>query len=120
MKPVLHSLHSPDVDLGLLPTVAAENVWFLVQALIGADTGVGSETFDFIVCTPESLATEARRDKSVGGRGYLVAASPTEESIAASVRELCEGVERPSWAEVAAQLNRYMWWEFDDYKQKPQ
>jgi Immunity protein 8 len=88
-----------------------------MRADIGPVGGDGADTFTFEVCTPRGLA---RRFDDEGrpfwSRGVLMVERFTWEAVEAALHQRVRAVEGRDWAEVAEKLNRFMLWEFEDYR----
>jgi hypothetical protein len=112
----LHYLHSPDaVDLGAFAPEDPTTVGILVQAMIGPAGKAGSESFDFLVCTPNWLQAQLRDHGAMMGRHHLIVDEYDFGKVEASIRALCDGAIGPDWNSVASYLGRYGKWEFEDY-----
>jgi hypothetical protein len=95
-----------------------------VQALIGSDDSVEADSFDFTVCSPKWLATNAEQLRDAEDdllpasvlidRGIWLMASWSPRDVETSIRRLCEHVSPgPDWGTVADRLGRWMPWEYD-------
>lgn len=116
----LHYLHSPDAfDLRAFAPEDPTNVGIVVQAMIGPDDGAASESFDFLVCTPNWLKAQLRTDGARVGRHHLIVDAFDFAMIEASIRALCDRAAGPDWKSVASYLGRYGKWEFEDYDAIP-
>ena len=112
--PVLYGFYSPDLDRGGLPP-DRESCAVPVSAEIGP-AGGGSETFSFMVVTPDRvLAGDGVR----WGRGLLVVDRFSWEAVEGALTKLLMFADRPSWKESAQQLAKEMHWEFDGYRTQP-
>jgi hypothetical protein len=87
-----------------------------MQAEIGPVGVKGGDTFNFEVCTPSALASRLDADgRPYWARGTLIVRSFARESVEAALNQYVRSVEGDDWAELAAKLNRFMRWEFEDY-----
>jgi hypothetical protein len=88
-----------------------------MQAEIGPVGEVGADTFDFVVCTPQGLA---RRFDSEGrpfwSRGTLVVERFAWQAVEAALHQRVHSVDGGDWPAIAANLNRFLRWEFEDYE----
>ncbi len=113
MRPELKSLHSPDLEEGHLPDDPACAEVF-VQALIGPASGPGDESFNLTIATPAALAdSEGTR----WGHGLLIVESFSWEGARGAIEKLLRHCEGETWSDVAGRINRYLDWEFDNYKE---
>ena len=111
----LRWLHSPDLsDLERGTPADPECFCLLVQAMIGEHGTDGSESFSFLVCTPQWLARELEETGVVVGRPYLFMARYDYGLLLRTIAELCDEAEGPDWETVAARLGRYSLWERED------
>jgi len=112
VTPQLLSIHSPDLGVGESPA-DPKNCRLLVQATIGpAGTGQG-EVFDFVVVTPQALPAAGLPR---WGRGVLLMEEFSWATVDRHLQRLLARVSRPSWSEVASELNKELLWEFDSYQ----
>ena len=110
--PEIRSIHSSDLEPPNVPEDAFDCEVFF-QAFIGPKDGEGEEAFNFSVVTPARLA----RDSGLRwGRGTLIVAAFEWSSVAQALAKLLADCARPTWGEVAAELNKCLLWEFDSYK----
>jgi hypothetical protein len=117
MKAELKRLHSPDLqDLRSFASATPERFSVLVQAMIGPAGEDSSESFDIVVCSPESLAQEAA-EGPVLGLHRIVMARFDFAALASIIRDFCERCEGATWPEVAHRVARLGRWEFEDYRE---
>ena len=117
MRAELRWLHSPDLlDLEHDTPADPECFCLLVQAMVGERGTDGSESFGFLVCTPQWLAREVAEAGYVLGRPYIFMARYDYGLLLRVITELCDEAEGPDWATVAARLGRYGLWEREDIK----
>lgn len=115
MKAALKGYSSPDVDS--LTDYKPENrksFGFLLQLLVGLEDHEGYETFDVIVCTPKWLTDTHSKGEVVIGRHYLIVFEYNFERIMEEIEafiDLCTG---ETWHEIALQVGRLGYWEFED------
>jgi hypothetical protein len=104
------------VDAQSLPP-DPEDCRILMYADIGPADADGGDTFTFEVCTPRGLATRLDRDgRPFWARATLVVQTFSWEAVEAALYQYVHSVEGDTWAEVAERLNRFMAWEFEDYR----
>jgi hypothetical protein len=117
VKAVLRALHSPDADD--LPNWRPpdEETWeIFVQAFLGPSDGPGEESFDFTVSSAAPLSAEAEAAGHAWTGSRLILGRWNYAGVERAVIDLCEECEGPDWSAVAAQLARYMDWEFTNYR----
>lgn len=80
--------------------------------LIGPAGGDGEESFDVFVCTPEWSSSPSKREKAPRA---LVIDEMNVHKIEEILRARVDAVEGQSWGEIAAELSKFSYWEFDGY-----
>lgn len=104
---------SPDADVR---TLDGRLESLLVHLMIGPERGPGEESFDAVACTPGWRARFVDPDDAEQNEYLIVLDRVDLASIEAFVRKFLENVERPTWIELAAELDRIGRWEFLDYR----
>src|SRR5271167_4174853 len=94
----------------------ADNFSVALRLTIGPTDSAGDESFDLIVCSPSSLEKECERDGFVLGRHRLVVCRYDFGLLQRILVKLVERCEGDTWQDVAAKLNRFAYWEFEDYE----
>lgn len=84
------------------------------EAIIGLEESEGGDIFSFEVCSPTWLERRCR-GKANFIRHVLVVNEYEETAIKSAVNDLVRGICGENWAEIAKQLARHMFWEFEDY-----
>jgi hypothetical protein len=110
--PELRHILSPDLEPPALPEDPADCA-IPFEALIGARGGEGAEAFAFTAVTAAYLR------HSVGptwGRGYLILEVFSWETVVHALALLLAHCARPTWQEVAGELNKELHWEFDIHR----
>ena len=116
MRAVLRRLHSPDVyDLAAFRSSEKDNFAFLLQILVGPDTGPGEESFDVFVCTPRWLLDNHSDEEIVIGTHKLIMFSYDYERLYRFIQEKLSEARGSNWQELASRLARLGRWEFEDY-----
>lgn len=115
VRPILKSISSTELARHELPD-NPDNCRVAACAAIGSDVGVAADDFYFDVETeiPESpleANTYFRWDN-----GILVVRSFSWETVERALQHTLEGIEGPTWHDVAVRLGRIMDWEFDGYQ----
>jgi Immunity protein 8 len=90
----------------------------LTRMVVGPADTVGEESFDVTVCTPQWLAECCREQGGIyNPRHHLVVT--LEEFDKTRLRAWLEArvarVEATTWGEIAAQIGRLAYWEFEDF-----
>ena len=116
MKARLEGIYSVDLPSGP-PGLPADprDCWLVVQAEIGPETGQGTDTFTFYVCTPERLQRLLQVAPCQTGRHLLIVEQFDWAVIDLVIRDLLGSLSAQSWEQLAAKIGRYGLWEFEDY-----
>lgn len=112
MKAELKRLHSPDADLsgGSLPADA-----LFVQLMIGPADSPGEESFDVMVCTPQSRQSVVDPGDPES-ESYLVVVDRIDAGLIQEyVQDYLQDLEAPTWQELAQEIGKLGKWEFQDY-----
>jgi hypothetical protein len=107
--PEIRHIHSPDLEPPAMPDDPSDCEIFF-QAFIGPKDGDEEEAFNFSVVTPVRLA---RDPEARWGRGKLIVLAFEWPVMAQALAQLLAHSARPTWGEVAAELNKELLWEFD-------
>lgn len=105
--PEIRDIHSPDLEPPTLPDDPAECA-VRFRAVVGPRGGPEAEAYSFTVVTPARLARSA---DPVWGRGHLIIPVFDWALVIQAVALLLARCVRPTWDEVAAELNRELRWE---------
>jgi hypothetical protein len=111
--PELKSLVSPDLENDRFP-IDPEDCEVSLEAQIGVAGQPGGDLFQFSAVTPRALL-RAHLDRR-WGRGLLILDRFSWRSCEDAIHNLLSHCSRPTWAEVAASLNKELQWEFENYR----
>jgi hypothetical protein len=111
MTPRIFALMSSDLAEGALPPDPS-NCSVILTATIGPTDGNGGDNFDFEVVTPPYLQ---EHPAVRWGRGMLLVETFSWTTVRAMLDRLLAHAVRPTWNEVAAELNKELRWEYDNY-----
>lgn len=78
---------------------------------------MGEESFDVTVCSPEWLAERCREQGFVVGRHHLVVDEFNVGAVLDTLSKLVQNCHGETWQEVAEQVSRIGYWEFEDYRE---
>jgi hypothetical protein len=88
-----------------------------IDAYIGPTDGRGEEVFSFTVCTPAAIERQlARDDRPYWARSTLIVRRYSREAVDAALNQFVRSLSGADWDELALKLNRFLRWEFEDYK----
>lgn len=115
MRAMIKRFHSPDV-FQLSQYAPTGPFGFLLQVMACPDDGMGEESFDMILCTPEWLTMDMAGNRFRWGRHHLFVEEYDWPAIERFLRATFEAVEGDTWDEIAEELGRYGRWEFEDHR----
>jgi hypothetical protein len=107
VHPELRGIRSLDLEPPTLPPDPRDCA-VRFEVLIGPHGGTESESFAFTAVTPGHLARIAG---ARWGRGSLMLAQFDWESVTRAIAQLLVASARPTWDDVATELNRVLDWE---------
>src|SRR5688572_11497123 len=107
----LKSLGSADLANGAMPADPA-HCRVSMTATIGSEGTDGGDLFYFTVVTPKALLS----DEPVWGRGLLIVPTFSWLAVTRLLDRLLRHASRETWQASAAELNKELLWEFDNYK----
>ncbi len=117
MRAELKYLHSPDVsDLANYSPTELDNFSILIQAIIGPQENEGGESFDFVFCTLKYVESLMEKDPFLFGRGYIIVKKYEYNLIKKIIQDLCNRTFGNDWNTIANKINRFGYWEFEDYQ----
>lgn len=88
-----------------------------IRLLVGPDDGEGEESFDLTVCSPSWLAERADEEAVYDARHHLVVVAFDFQLLENYLKRRVEACRGTSWDEVAQQVARLGYWEFEDYRE---
>lgn len=109
--PELRDIQSPDLVPPGLPADPTDCA-VRFQALIGPRGDGPAEAFSFLVVTPGHV----RRTGALWGRGHLFVESFDWRTVVEAIALLMAQCARPTWEEVAAELDKQLRWQFDVHR----
>ncbi|WP_348804212.1 Imm8 family immunity protein [Gordonia sp. VNQ95] len=116
MKAEIKSWYSADVDVATYQSQDPGNDAVSVRILCGPLGQPGEESFDILVCTPDSLKPELEAGVPRLGRHTLLQGRLDLPAAYKFIDEYVSSVEGKDWTEVAEKLARLGKWEFEDYR----
>jgi hypothetical protein len=87
----------------------------VVRLLVGPLGGAGEESFDLTVCSPAWLSQQTELIPVFDGRHHLVVREFNWVAIRAYIEKRVEACVGDTWENVAWQLSRFAYWEFEDH-----
>jgi len=116
MKAKLRSAYGFDVDLSnYCPEDSSKDgIW--LRLMVGPNEGEGEESFDVLVCTPRWLEELVAADGPVVGAHHLIVQFLDLELALNFLKDRIESFEAPNWRQLAQQISRIGYWEFQEYR----
>lgn len=90
-----------------------------VRVLVGPADGPGEESFDVLVCHPSYLSEQLGDEDVIAGRHYLFTRRLNKSLTENYLRKYIEGIDQPTWEQIAERVGRIGHWEFEDYALAP-
>ncbi len=117
MKAALRHIMSFDVPDLAAWTPPTADFAIGIRLLVGPDGEEGEESFDLTVCSPGWLVARVRDECVVDARHHLVVENFDYRLLAGYLERRVEACRGSSWDDVAQQLARLGYWEFEDYRE---
>lgn len=118
MNAELKGFHSPDVyDLENYYPEIEDNFCFYLEISVGVKNEKGSEQFGITVCTPKWLLENKKKDEIIFGKDYLLVFEYSYSKIYGKIKSYIDKLEGNSWEELALELNKVAYWEFENYQE---
>lgn len=112
LTPEVKGFFSPDLEYGREPD-EPDNFFLHVEVDIGTKGGKAADIFSLNVVTPKALLNHSGYQ---WGRGWLLLEYFSWSQVESAVDELCAEVSGVSWEQIALELNKWLRWEYDNYK----
>jgi hypothetical protein len=112
ISPQLRHLSSIDLERPHLPADPLDCA-LRMYVEIGAANLAGADGFHFSVVTSAFLARTLKSTE--WGRGTLIVLEFSWEAVEAAIEETIASARGETWEEVAAEINKFIPWEFDNY-----
>lgn len=116
MRAVIRSLSSSSID-DLDSWRPIEASWSVDIMLLAGPAGApGEESFDITVCSTAWIDELVARDGIWNGRHHLIVDGFNWQRIRSYIAGRVNACQGPTRSEVAEQLSRLGYWEFEDYQ----
>lgn len=116
MKAVIKAIISPDIeDLRAYAPADHENFSLFLQLIVGTDDGEGGESFNVVVCTPDWIKQNLRKDEILVGRNHLIVREYDYDRIVRRIEKFLLHCTGNTWQDIAGKISRLGQWEFEDY-----
>ncbi len=92
------------------------NFGFSVRLMIGLDDGMGSESFDMFVCTPDWIKSHYTEEGYLWGFQTLIVLKYDFDLIKTEIARQISYCTGNSWIEIARKLSKLGAWEFENYQ----
>ncbi|WP_218713285.1 Imm8 family immunity protein [Arthrobacter sp. BF1] len=116
MKAAIRWLGSLDID-DMDSWRPKEKSWSVnIRLLAGPRGEPGEESFDITVCSTAWIDELIARDGLWNGRHHLIVDGFNWQRIRSYIVGHVNACQGPTWSEVAEQLSRLGYWEFENYQ----
>jgi hypothetical protein len=112
----IKQIHSPDVDFVDYWPEDKNNFGFLLELSIGTKDSNGMDIFQLMVCTPDWFKAKNVNQVAAWGYSYLFVFKYDFPVIMAFITKHIEKMYGDDWTSIAAKIDRYAMWEFQDYQ----
>jgi hypothetical protein len=112
----LKTLMSPDLDITTWEPTSLEEVWVALEMEIGLAGDEKADLFQVVVATPEGVRKHAREDV-ISKRGMLILSRFSSDVLKEALNQILSECAADSWNESVLKLQRYFYWEYEDYTQ---
>jgi hypothetical protein len=118
MKAEIKKIYSVDVveKLEDYNPNAPHNFGFNLCIILGPQGEEGEESFDMMVCSPDWLKENYKKNEIIFGRHYLIVFEYNYQAIFNKLNEYVNSIEAKNWDEIGLKVGRIGHWEFEDYK----
>ncbi len=116
MRAEIKDFYSNDVDLQLSnynPNDDNFGIW--ARIIVGEKNGIGEESFDFFICTPEWLKGNIENDDVVFGFHYIIVKKFDYLKIYNKLEQYVSNINEKDWKSIADKISLIGKWEFDGY-----
>ncbi|WP_084515563.1 immunity 8 family protein [Burkholderia sp. WSM2230] len=112
----LYSLEVED-DLVCYQPTERDNFGTWIRLSIGAVGQPGTDNFELLVCTPQWLSQELKREAGTRwGRHSLIVIDYDLAVITGQLQRMVQQCAGPDWQSIAVKIARFAAWEFEDYR----
>lgn len=120
MKARLDGLFSIDLPAGPLQLPKdPRDCWIVVQADIGPLNNNSADTFTFYVCTLKNLQQLLDCESYRLGHHLILVERFDWKVVEDAIGSILDKLDADNWDQLAAKINEYGEWEFNDYDHKP-
>lgn len=107
--------HDGDEPLQFKPDIDGLNLH--LQLTIGPFDKEGGEIFGITVCDLKGLQNQLKNDGFILPRHHIILPTYNPNKLKDLLERRCQMCAGDNWSEVAAKLNRWLSWEFEDYRE---
>jgi Immunity protein 8 len=117
MRAELRGIDIDGSSLGSFTPPDATDFQIAVTAHIGAAGEEGVDLFQLTVCSRTALAAQPLPKGFAFQRHSLVVEAWDPRLVERALSDLCLRTEGQDWPDVAQRLARFLYWEFEDYRE---
>lgn len=119
MKAEIKSWYSTEIDVTTYQSQGPSNDAVWVRILCGPVGQPGEESFDILVCTPDSLKRKLEESGSPLIGRHTLLQERLDLSVAYDfidfIDDFVDSCDGKDWTEIAEKISRLGKWEFEDY-----
>ncbi|MFM0191854.1 immunity 8 family protein [Paraburkholderia strydomiana] len=119
MNAEIRKLYSLEVEDDLIRYQPAErdNFGTWIRLSIGVVGQPGTDNFELLICTPQWLSEELKREAGTRwGRHSLIVSEYDLVVITGQLQRMVQQCAGPDWPSIAVKIARFAAWEFEDYQ----
>ncbi len=113
----IRSFTSPDVRPYAWFPDSREDVYFLIELEIGTEGSVGQDIFQIQVATPEGLRKHGRGEILSERCCLILSDFSSWSALKEQLQRIVDKCTAENSMESTARLQRYLQWEYEDYRQ---
>lgn len=118
MRAIVHSVFSPDVEIGEDTCLEKNLDSLLLQFYVGPRGEMGEESFDVLAVTIRWLEDAVNKQHGLIGKGLFIVDIIDTSKIIPYLTSRFESEEAENWDELARKLSYIGNWEFENYRSK--
>ncbi|WP_124642986.1 Imm8 family immunity protein [Amniculibacterium aquaticum] len=116
MRAEIKNFYSNDIDLHLSNyNLDNDNFGIWARIIVGERNGIGEESFDIFICTPQWLKENIKNDDAIFGYHYMIVNKFDYLKIYNKLEEYVNNIDEKDWKSIANKISFIGKWEFDGY-----
>ena len=114
-KVAIRKLFCTDVELDVWQPVSDTDVRFWVSMEIGMVGNGGADIFQVMVATPDGLKRGSEHEEVIVDRGVIILHRFSWPILRRALDAVVKKCECNDWIEASTRLQRFFFWEYEDY-----